>query len=92
MWGGNNEWNVEWKKPQPIYTRNYKKKPLTSGHLLFIGRFNLKKKLKSFFLLKKKDEMNIRLMHLDNGEEKSNIGLMHVDNVHYQNKLPLKNH
>lgn len=32
--------------------------------------------------------MNIRLMHLDNGEEKSNIGLMHVDNVNYQNKLP----
>lgn len=28
--------------------------------------------------------MNIRLMHLDNGEEKSNIGLMHVDNVNYQ--------
>lgn len=32
--------------------------------------------------------MNIRLMHLDNGEEKSNIGLMHVDNANYQNKLP----
>lgn len=78
------------KKNLQIYTRNYKKKTLTSGHLLFIGRFNLKKKIKVFFYIKKKDEMNIRLMHLDNGEEKSNIGLMHVDNVHYQNKLPLK--
>lgn len=79
------------KNPNRYTHATIKKKNLTPGHLLFIGRFNLKKKLKSFFLLKK-DKMNIRLMHLDNGEEKSNIGLMHVDNVHYQNKLPLKSH
>lgn len=42
------------KKTQQIYTRNYKKKTLTPGHLLFIGRFNLKKKIKVFFSIKKK--------------------------------------
>lgn len=59
-----------------------KKKILIFGYFLFIGWFNLKKKLKFFFLLKK-DKMNIRLMYLDNGEEKLNIGLMYVDNVYY---------
>lgn len=43
------------EKKKTRYTHaTIKKKTLTPGHLLFIGRFNFKKKLKSFFLLKKR--------------------------------------
>lgn len=44
------------KKPNRYTHATIKKKnkTLTSGHLLFIERFNLKKKLKSFFILKKR--------------------------------------